>query len=205
MSFRRSTSPPPLAVGDVIDLTDVDGGLCTRATVERVDDAGLSLRLDGLVATHEGPYRLQRADADGWSWSVEGTGRRGVHPLSLLLPTPGEWQRGQARRSARFATARQVVVCRQPDGRRRNLVCLDVSAGGLRASGHGAPPPIGGRVQVTTDVGSYETAPRLLPAVITRVQQFVYGRFEVGLRFETTTGEQRSHALAWRDEAALHA
>jgi hypothetical protein len=204
MEERTDLHTPLVSLGDRLELrwgAAVAGGVVVALAEEK-----LRVRLVVEADLGLGRYRLRHVDRDGLAWGADCQGRPTIEPGVVALSWPSSWEPVPARRAARSRVDRVAILLEtlQPAGVRREMVALDVSALGFRATAVGVPPPLGSIVRMTFDTGSY--ADRIwLHAVVVRASPGSFGRYEIGLRFEASSPGERHRIMRWRDESAAGA
>ena len=131
----------------------------------------------------------------------------GDDPAHVHLRFASGWRVTDSRRSQRFearspmpAHVLQTVENKLVPNLRLGLVCIDLSTTGMRAAYHGRPPGLGELLEV--EMGSAGVAPKRVMARVTRVDEFPFGRCEIGLTFAFDSTRERLHVLAVRDDLA---
>ena len=128
-------------------------------------------------------------------------------PALVELRICSPWRPADGRRSARLAAHRPMVarVMQMVDNTlvpnlQLNLVCLDLSATGLRAAYNGRPPGLNELVEV--ELGTTSVSAKRVLARVARVEQLPFGRWEIGLLFAFDSAAERDHVLAVRTDIA---
>jgi hypothetical protein len=192
--------PNEIEPGDRIQLRT--GADATMALVEAALPASeLRVRVSAPVA--EGSVVVRWLDAGGTAWRVPGiVALAGGDATALTVELEGEWQRDAMRASQRISGTRhslrgEVQAGSLPPGTRLDLVCLDISASGCRASGVGRLPAGGDLVRLCL-VHPFG-GDRWATARVMRVSSLAFGRYEVGFRFEVDSTADRAWLAGWRD------
>jgi len=205
------TTPPSLtahlgpAPGDGLELVDPSTARPLSAVVEAVGDDGCAIRF-------RTPSRLRGRTRARWfdgedAWQAAAA----VHPGSAGdradLEVVEEWEPVAARQSVRVPVDRfpLLVETVKSDahgiGRRFDLVCVDVSATGCRATTPGRGPAPGDRVRVAWVRGDEyaRIAPEWVQAVVTRAEARPFGGGRVGFRFDLADEAEAARVRVWRD------
>ena len=192
---------PPLTAGERVSVEDPLTGVTALATVESIAGDSVVLVLPRDATRRSGRIGLRRLDEDGGAWYAESMCRPGDREDTVVAGLPDSWEMDAARRSARVSTGRVPLICETfpPNAVRRDIVAVDISATGLGATGSGMPLPIGTGVRVTMDMSS--RYPRWLHAVVVWSAPRRNGAFDLGLRFQPESDDERALVLAWRDSS----
>ena len=192
--------------GDIVEL--IDGG--TRRIMGVVEEAGPEgcvVRLDGPPPATDAATVRWFDGEQGWQ-SIFELDASGAPRVELMPQTA--WMPAGTRSSERIATDRapllvEIIASRSiPAGRRLDLVCLDVSATGCRASCPGRAPYPGDVVKVSWTKGDWETGkqPEWVPARVMRTETLPFRGAHVGFRFDPNDETDAARIRAWRDEWA---
>jgi hypothetical protein len=198
---ERRRDAPPLLAGEHVSVEDPLTGVTARGRVEEVADDSIVLELPADAPRRSGRIGLRRLDGDGGAWYAETMCRPGEREGLVVAGLPDVWESDAARRSARVATGRVPLICETfpPNVVRREIVAVDISASGLGATGSGMPLQIGMHVRVTPDMTA--RFPRWLHAVVVWSAPRPHGGFDLGLRFQPESDDERRLVLAWRDSS----
>ena len=192
---------PPLLRGARVSVEDPLTGVSSLAVVEALTGDSVVLVLPPDAPRRSGRIGLRRLDEDGGAWYAETVCRPGDREETVVAGLPDSWESDAARRSARVPTGRVPLICETfpPNVVRSDVMAVDVSATGLGATGSGVPLPIGIPVRVTLDVSA--RYPRWLHAVVVWSAPRRHGAFDLGLRFQPESDDERAVVLAWRDRS----
>ena len=170
---------------------------------------GTRQRLDGVIVRWSGRIGvvdvseriasgssviLRLVDESGSAWTAQGVaGSADVLRRQLAVRLVGPWQAADSRRAERVAAPGLAVTCTHA-GRQLDLVTVDVSPTGLRASGHGEAPHVNDHVELVPRAG--EGLRRPLLARVVRVERTSETDFEIAVAFTIETALDRA-AAAW--------
>lgn len=198
-AHQEEAEPCP-APGDVLRLRVGPRADAIRAAViSWSDTVGVVRPQDGGVPAGEDVF-MRWLDAEGDAWHAQAvSGAADATGDALALRLMSGWQRVAARRAVRIPTPRRRVRC-ELEARCLDLVGIDVSLTGCRASGIGEPPGMGDLVQIAAESGTYET-PRWINARVVRVALHPFRRYEVGFLFEPESDDEHAAVADWRDMA----
>jgi hypothetical protein len=192
-----------LSPGTAIELRSFEGDEdAARAVVAELDDRRAVLtELERTPGFGEAvSIRWHDEDARAWQVSarVSDPDPNGDHLELTLL---GEWSEVVTRRRQRIPAARRSLLGETVSGslpakRRVDMVCLDVSSGGVGVSGVGRMPAVGDVMRLR--VGSEEDAP-WIEARVARVESQSFGRWLAGFELRPRSAAERQLLLAWRD------
>jgi hypothetical protein len=208
MDPSRQSDESVILAGDRVQVRAGDGAWIV-GVVEQAEEGGAALQVRATAPLAPGIAQLRRIDASGAAFRADVSVQPdvGVEELALLtLTTP--WTRDAVRSSQRISGSRhsvrgEAVAGSLPPGARLDLVCLDVSAGGCRMTGVGRGPRDGDLVRL--GLTHPHEGSRAVLARVVRVNPLTFGRYELGLRFETDTADERSWLAHWRDAWAYAA
>ena len=198
----ETAEPPPVRLGDVINVEDPIRGTSLSATVVEAGGDVIGLRLPAEADWRFGRVGLRRLSSDGRAWYGETMCRPGpAGGADLLAGAPDIWESDAVRRSTRLPAHRAPVVCETfpPNAVHRELTALNISAGGLGATGRGAALAIGTPVRLTLDGAG---RPRWVPAVVVWSAPAAFGEYNVGLSFRPELRAEQELIFEWRDAAA---
>jgi hypothetical protein len=153
-----------------------------QATIRWFDSSRPSAEADALLATGDDPALVD---------------------VRICSP----WRAADGRRSERHAVHRPMVahVMQMVDNTlvpnlRLNLVCLDLSATGVRAAYNGRPPRVNELVEI--ELGATSVSSKRVLARVARVEKRPFHRWEIALLFVFDSAAERDHVLAVRNAIA---
>ena len=195
---------PP--VGTVLTVTGDDATTSVVVVEWALDDSLVAaIAGDGLLATGQATIRWfesARASAEADALIVPRD-----DPALVEVRVCSPWRPADGRRSARLVAHRQMAaqVMQMVNNTlvphlRMNLVCLDLSATGMRAAYNGRPPGLNELVEV--DLGATSVSAKQLLARVARIEKLPFGRWEIGLLFVFDSAAERDHVLAVRNAIA---
>jgi hypothetical protein len=197
----ETAEAPLVEIGEVINVEDPLRGVSISATVVESGDDAIGLRLPAEAEWRFGRVGLRRYLSDGRAWYAETVCRPGpAGGPDLVAAAPDAWDSDAVRHSVRFPAFRAPVVCETypPNAVKRDLAALDISAGGLGATGHGPALAVGTPVQVTLDPAGQ----RWVNAVVVWSAPAAYGHCTIGFRFVPESRADQDLILAWRNAVA---
>jgi hypothetical protein len=162
-----------------------------------------SLRVRVSDGGFDGDVLARFVDRRGDAWRASAVATAGDEdPSEVVLELEESWKRDTMRQSQRVSGARhslrgEAQAGSLAPGIRLDMICLDISASGCRASGVGRAPREGDLIRLTLQ-HPFEDARDVLARVM-RAQRLSFGRYELGFRFEADAGSERAWLAAWRD------
>ncbi len=153
-----------------------------QATIRWFESSRPSAEADALVAPSDDPALVE------------------VRICSPWRPADGRRSERRAAHLPMVAQVMQMVNNTLVPQLRLNLVCLDLSATGMRAAYNGRPPGLNELVEF--DLGATSVSAKQVLARVARIEQLPFGRWEIGLVFVFTSAAERDHILAVRNAIA---
>jgi hypothetical protein len=203
-SLTARTGP---AAGNLVELFDPETARPITAVVELVREDALSIRFK-TPARPRGRARARWFDGED-AWEVVVDVSPGASTDIAELAVIDEWEPVSARQSLRLPVDRhpllvEVVKARgnaHADGRRFDLVCIDISATGCRATAPGRCPAPGDLVRVAWVRGDEwaRVEPEWVHARVIRSETRPFGGGRVGFRFELDDEQEAERVRMWRD------
>jgi hypothetical protein len=192
-----------LSPGTVIELRSFEGDEdAARAVVAELDHRRAVLTDLERTPGFGEAVSLRWHDEDARAWQVSArVSDPDPNGDRLELTLLGDWSEVVTRRRQRVSAARRSLLGETVSGslpakRRVDMVCLDVSSGGVGVSGVGRMPAVGDVMRLR--VGGEDEAP-WLEARVARVESQSFGRWLAGLELRPRNGAERELLLAWRD------
>jgi hypothetical protein len=192
-----------LSPGTAIELRSFEGDDdAARAVVAELDDRRAVLTELERTPGFGEAVSLRWHDEDSRAWQVSArVSDPDPNGDRLELTLLGDWSEVVTRRRQRVPAARRSLLGETVSGslpakRRVDMVCLDVSSGGVGVSGVGRMPAVGDVMRLR--VGNDDGAP-WIEARVARVESQSFGRWLAGFELRPRDAEERQLLIAWRD------
>jgi len=211
---KRSAPKAPAGPGpgDLIQLDDASSARPLAAIVEAAGDGVYAIRFTSSSRLR-GRSRARWFDGET-AWEAAGEIRDGSAGDHAELAVEEAWEAVPARQSERVAVDRFPLLVEvvktssntHAPGRRFDLLCVDVSATGCRATTPGPGPAVGDVVRVAWVRGDAWThvEPEWVHARVTRAEARAFGGGLVGFRFDVDAEREAVRVRTWRDAWAAH-
>jgi hypothetical protein len=192
-----------LTPGTIIEIRSFEGDDDgTRAVVAELDERHAVLTELEQTPGFGEAVALRWHDEDSRAWQVSArVSDPDPNGDRLELTLLGDWSEVVTRRRQRVPVARRSLLGETVSGslpakRRVDMICLDVSSGGVGVSGVGRMPAVGDVMRLR--VGTEEDAP-WIEARVARVESQSFGRWLAGFELRPRSQEERDLLIAWRD------
>ena len=195
---------PPIGAGLMVATP---GAPTATVVVERAMDDHVVASVGGARVPTAGTASVRWFDPAQPTLEADAVIVPGDDAKHVHLRFASPWRETDARRSQRFearspmpAHVLETVENKLVPNLRLGLVCIDLSTTGMRAAYHGRPPGLGELLEV--EMGTAAIPSRRVMARVTRVDEFSFGRCEIGLTFQFDSERERVHVFAVRDDLA---